>query len=159
MKYIGLLLLLLAGFFAYRSYRDELIHTEKILGEFISLLREHRHRAGFLLAPMSRWVNEFESELLRRLGVLTSLEKMPPKEAYSSFKSSLKLPTSALSVLEDFFEYSGAGDIGVELSRCDSAIVALERILNEERGCRDKRLKLAGAVGFAVLGGIVIIML
>lgn len=159
MRYIGLLLLLLAGYLAYRAYRAELSHREKLLSEFISLLREHRHRVGFLLLPMSRWVGEFDSELLASLGVLSALEGLSPREAFLSFRSRLGLPASALSVLGDFFEYSGTADGALELSRCDSTLAALEKIQNEERGLKESRLKLAGAIGFAILGGIVILML
>lgn len=159
MRYIGLFLLLLAGYLAFRVYREELSQREKLLTEFISLLREHRHRVGFFLLPMSRWVGEFNSELLASLGVLSALEELSPREAFLGFKSRLELPASALSVLGDFFDYSGTADRALELSRCDSTLSALEKIQKEEKELMDSRLKLAGAIGFAILGGIVILML
>ncbi len=159
MKYIGLFLLLVAGYLAYRGYRRELLFSEKLLGEFISLLREHRHRVGFLLLPMSRWVGEFDSELLKSLGVLSGLKSNTPKEAFSEFKARLRLPASAVAVLGDFFEYSGTADGALELKRCDSTLLALEKIQSEEHEAMASRLKLAGAIGFAILGGIVILML
>lgn len=159
MKYIGLTLLVISGYLAYRSYRAELLYSERLLGELISLLREHRHKVGFLLMPMSRWVGGFDSELLMSLGVLDALEKLPPREAFMSFKSKLRLPPSALAALDDFFEYSGTQDGTLELSRCDSTLAALEKIHGEEKGRAASRLKLALAIGFAVILGTLIIML
>lgn len=159
MKYIGLTLLVFSGYFAYRSYRAELLYSERLLGELISLLREHRHKVGFLLMPMSRWVGGFDSELLMSLGVLDALEKLPPREAFMSFKSKLRIPLSAIAVLGDFFEYSGTQDGTLELSRCDSTLAVLEKIHSEEKGRTASRLKLALAIGFAVILGTLIIML
>lgn len=159
MKYIGLTLLVLSGYLAYRSYRNEILYSERLLAELISLLREHRHKVGFLLMPMSRWVGGFESEILMSLGVLDALEKLPPRDAFMSFKSKLRIPLSAIAVLGDFFEYSGTQDGALEISRCDSTLAALEKIHSEEKEKTASRMKLALAIGFAALLGTLILML
>ncbi len=159
MMYIGAACLLFGCVMVSRAYRKHLEWQLLLLSGFIEFLRKMNTHTSSYLEPIKKWIGDFECPVLREVGFLDALkEGKLPKEAYRGLKIR---PASkeADRALSDFFARTGVGYLNEEVAAQNRCLGELTRVLDAEGGELVRKTKVFSAALFAIVGGVLLLLL
>lgn len=159
MSYIGAAAVLFGCVLAIRAYGRFLSREVRLLQGFADFLGQMRAHTTLYLEPVSSWVSEFECAALEEIGFLPELRGgRLPKEVYRGLKIRPSCP-EADRLLFDFFDRFGLGSLKQEEAAESACLSELARILERERGEVRRRTRAFGAVLFAILSGVLVLVI
>lgn len=159
MTYLGIALLLFGCIMAIRAYKGYLMGEVRLIEGFVAFLREMNMHTSSYLEPVSGWVGGFECPPLEEIGFLSELrEGKMPKEAYRGLK---KRPSSAEvdRLLLGFFDRTGLGYLKQEEAIERDCLTELSRLCEIERGEVERRGRVFGAVAFALVACVTLLLI
>ncbi len=158
LKYIGFCFLLFAVFSAAKEYRRVIFARVAECRAFLSFIRHMRLKAGCFLATPRECAEDFESEVLSKLGFTEKiLECGDIYESYKYILGKLHLSREEKEVLEMVFKKAGDGYLDEAVKLFDTAEKQLSEILSALEVEIPKRAKLVsaltvtGSIGFLIL--------
>ncbi len=160
MKYIGILLILLAAYFAARSYRRGARERRELAEGFLALISEMRRRAACYLEPPSRWVPEFVCPALEKAGFVAAVRSGKTLlEAFRAAKDGLPSERGIAELLMEFFSKTGSGYLISELELTEGVERDLYSKIEKLREDEERRCRSVGAVIYAVAVGAMLLLL
>lgn len=160
MLFIGIALMLLCAFFAWREYTLYLGRELSELAEFISFFKTMRERMKCYLEPPSAWIHNYSTPELLRVGFIGYIRDGADLcSAYTMCEGELCISDEARAVIRDMLSAQGGGYLEGELSAIDTAVDKLSLIEKRTREDHGNKSRAAGAVIAAVSIGIVILVI
>lgn len=160
MKYIGIILILLASVLFGRLYSESLREKSRELSEFIRFLRFMRERVECYLESAEDVAGSFSSAVLEKCGFLDELKRSGRIDmAYRACEGKLSINSEDKEIIREFFSHSGKGYLEREIMLTDGAISALENSLGKYKENSGKRGKSVGAISLAVGLGLAVLLI
>ncbi len=158
LKYLGLIMLALAGIFISREYEKKERKRLFELAEFVRLLEHIRLKISCFLAPKTDWLSDFKSDSEELSDFLSRAENHTLAESFISVRDKLSLGAER-EILSRLFASLGKGYKDGEIELLDLALSELsgaESRLSEE--C-EKNVKTVKVLAAAISLGLIILLI
>ena len=158
LKYIGLLMLALAGIFISGEYEKREGKRVFELREFIRFLAHVRQKISCFLSPKSDWLLDFKTDSRELSDFLRLSENSGFEESFEAVRDKLSLKEEG-EILARFFSSFGRGYKEGELMLLDGTITELsgaEKRISEESERNVKAFKVLAA---AISLGLIILLI
>ena len=157
MSFLGVTLLLLGGGSFFLSYKKHLSLAESECRGYLSLIEFIEGRVSCYLSPLDEVIREFRSEALTACGFLDQAREGSLRDAFIKVKEKSRMPSDAIAVVEEFLSGLGKGYLDSEVRAIQMSIKKLRRIIDRESAERANRVKIAGAMIFALTVGTLLL--
>lgn len=158
MSVLGITLLLGGGVLLFLSYKKYLSFSERECRGYLSLIEFLHSRVSCYLSPVDEVIREFRSDVLVECGFLDAATEGSLKDAFLKVREASRMPSDAIVAVEEFLSGLGKGYLDSEVRAMEIAIKKLRRICDRECAERANRVKIAGALIFAVTVGTLLLL-
>ena len=158
LKYLGLIMIALAGILVSREYEEKEKKRLFELREIIRLGEHIKRKISCFLAPKSDWLSGFKSDSAPISEFLSLSLKSSLSESFSSIKNRLSMGDEA-DIVERLFSSLGKGYKDGEIELLDIALAELcdvEKRLSQEALKNIKTVKVLAA---AIALGLIILLI
>ena len=159
MSLLGAALLFGGSAMLFLYYKSYLSASERECRGYLSLIEFLEGRVSCYLSPINEAVLDFESEVLFECGFLKAAREVGLKEAFAQAKQKSRMPSDAVGVVEELFSGLGRGYLDSEVRAMDLSIKKLRRICEREAAQMASRVKIAGALIFALAVGTLLLFI
>lgn len=160
MLFIGIFLMLICAYLAWREYSLYLGREMRELSELIAFARTMRERMRCYLEPPSAWIRTYSTPELERVGFLGAIRDGGDLcEAYDAVVDEMCVGREAKDAFAAMLSDMGRGYLDGELAAIDAAV---DKLCASERRVTDdykNKTRAAGAMIAAVAVGAVILVI
>ena len=158
-KIIGSVFLLAAMLVLIKEYESFLKKRLEICRGFAELLSHIRRKIDGYLTPAMQLTEEFECEVLTRVGYIEKARDGGISSAYFELEKSLSLDSAVQACLSAFFSDFGKDYKEGTVKSLDMSIATLRECMKKISAENERSLKLARTLGIAAVLGLIILLI
>ena len=160
MKYIGILLVLVAAAVISHEYSRHMEKRAEECRDFLEFIAHMRVQVGCFLRPVKELATGFSSPMLEKAGFIDSLKSSDCiLSAYRHCESNLSLSDEEKEVLNTFFSSFGEGYLDDGIRLIDSVYKNMEGLYGKLLEEKTKNTRLVTTLSVTMALGIIIFVI
>ncbi len=160
MKYVGILLILVAACAISREFSKQMAKRTGECKDFLAFIAYMRIQVGCFLRPVKELGEGFSSPALENAGFMDSLANSDCIfDAYKKCEANLSLSSQEKEVLETLFSSFGEGYLDDGIKLIDASYSAMEKLYSKLCEEKAKNTRLVTALSVTAALGIIIFVI